>query len=433
MKKTILFVAMAMLCLNFKANSQQVQPIKIGDKVPQSLWDAKFTALQGDGKQTMITLNNYKGKLVILDFWATWCSACIEGFDKVQKLQKQFPEELKVVLITNETIVKIDEFFKKRITLGQQVELTSIVKGAPLTAYFQHELIPHYAWISPDGNLLATTSSLEIKAEHIKEILAGKKSKFSMKIDIDTSRPLYSEEYLPEDKLQHYSVLLKGMLEGTGSITQLRTRNDAAVGITITNSPIQSIFEYCFRAIDRNYFPSRLKLFVADSSKLAPEKSRMEIMDWYNSNAYSFDLSVNEDKAANLYKGMLNELNHSSPYEGFVNLKKQSCFVLVPFGKENKWSYKSGDYKSIIEKDSTVLTKVPMRFLIAALNTKLSMGLPVLDETDYKGNIQITFTGKINSLDELRHELKKYGLNLKKTRRVFNEFIIRDKLNSDKS
>lgn len=433
MKKTIYLIVMAVLCLNFKANSQQIQPVKMGDKIPQSLWDTNFSALQGDGKKTTITLNDYKGKLVILDFWATWCSACIEGFDKVQKLQKQFPQEVKVLLITNEPITKIDEFFKKRIRLGKQVELTSIVDGASLTEYFQHKLIPHYVWISPDGNLLATTSSLEIKPEHIKEIMAGKKSKFSMKIDVDTSRPLYSEEYLPENKLQRYSVLLKGMLEGTGSTRVVRTKNDANVGITITNTPIQSIFEYCFRAIDENYFPGRLKLLVADSGKLAPEKSRMEIMDWYNSNAYSFDLTLHEDKAANLYKEMLNELNHSSPYEGFVNLKKQSCFVLVPFGKENKWSYKSGDYKSVIEKDSTVLTKVPMRFLIAALNTKLSMGLPVLDETDYKGNIQITFTGKINSLDELRHELKKYGLNLKKTRRVFNEFIIRDKINSDKS
>lgn len=433
MKKTIYLLVMAVLCLNFKANSQQIQPLKFGDKIPQSLWDAKFTALQGDGKKTTITLNDYKGKLVILDFWATWCSACIEGFDKVQKLQNQFPQELKVLLITNESITKIDEFFKKRITWGQQVELTSIVEGAPLTAYFQHELIPHYVWISPDGNLLATTSSLEIKPEHIKEILAGKKGKFSMKIDVDTSRPLYSEEYLPEDKLQHYSVLLKGLLEGTGSTTILRTRNDANVGITITNSSIQSIFEYCFRAIDKNYFPSRLKLYVADSSKLAPEKSQMEIMDWYNRNAYSFDLSVNEDKAANLYKGMLNELNHSSPYEGFVSLKKQSCFVLVPYGKENKWSYKSGEYKSVIEKNSTELTKVPVNFLIAALNTELFMGLPVLDETGYKGKIQIKITGKMNSLDELRQELKKYGLNLRKAKRVFNEFIIRDKLNSDKS
>lgn len=429
MKKTIYLLVMAVLCLNFKANCQQIQPVKIADKIPESLWNTKFTALQGDGKKATITLNDYKGKLIILDFWATWCSACIAGFDKVQMLQKQFPQEVKVLLISNESISKIDGFFKNRATWTQQMELLSIVEGAAFTDYFQHQLIPHYVWISPDGELLATTSALEIKPEHIKEILRGKKAKFNMKVDLDTSRPLYSDEFLPEDKLQHYSVLLKGYLEGTGSATRLRNRNNVTVGITITNSPIQSLFEYCFRAIDKNYFPSRLKLIIADSSKLTPEKSQMEIMEWYNRNAYSLDLTVPEDKAANLYKDMLTELNHTSPYEGFISLKRQNCFVLVPFGKRNKWAYVSGDYKSVIEKNSTELTNVPINFLIAALNNELFMGLPVLDETGYKGKIQIKFTGKINSLNELQKELKKYGLNLKKTRRVFNEFLIRDKLN----
>ena len=37
-------------------------------------------------------LNNYRGKKVLIDVWASWCRDCIEGIPKVKELQKEFPE-----------------------------------------------------------------------------------------------------------------------------------------------------------------------------------------------------------------------------------------------------------------------------------------------------------------------------------------------------
>ncbi|MFO0829820.1 MAG: TlpA disulfide reductase family protein [Phycisphaerales bacterium] len=48
------------------------------------------------------TLADLKGKVVVLDFWATWCGPCVGSFPTVKDLRKQFSEkELEIVGVTS--------------------------------------------------------------------------------------------------------------------------------------------------------------------------------------------------------------------------------------------------------------------------------------------------------------------------------------------
>src|SRR3978361_489075 len=44
-----------------------------------------------NGPQT-IRLSQFRGKVVILNFWATWCAPCIDELPSLQELQKQRPD-----------------------------------------------------------------------------------------------------------------------------------------------------------------------------------------------------------------------------------------------------------------------------------------------------------------------------------------------------
>lgn len=49
-----------------------------------------------------ISLSNYKGKVVYLDFWASWCGPCRKAFPFMDELQKQYKKEGLVVLAVNQ-------------------------------------------------------------------------------------------------------------------------------------------------------------------------------------------------------------------------------------------------------------------------------------------------------------------------------------------
>ena len=68
-----------------------------------------------DQKDEKINIKNFKGNLVILNFWATWCEPCKEEMPSLDRLQinpklnnlKIFP-----INISKENIEKVDIFFK---------------------------------------------------------------------------------------------------------------------------------------------------------------------------------------------------------------------------------------------------------------------------------------------------------------------------------
>src|SRR6185312_14716926 len=59
-------------------------------------WQAPEFTRQGFSGQP-VTLGAYRGKVVILDFWASWCPPCLREMPNLISLQKQYDGKLQVI------------------------------------------------------------------------------------------------------------------------------------------------------------------------------------------------------------------------------------------------------------------------------------------------------------------------------------------------
>ena len=73
-----------------------------------------------------ISLDQYKGKVVLLDFWATWCGPCRMTMPVLESLQKEYPDRLVLLAINiQEPKDAVQEYvrqhnLKSRVLLDEQ-------------------------------------------------------------------------------------------------------------------------------------------------------------------------------------------------------------------------------------------------------------------------------------------------------------------------
>lgn len=53
-----------------------------------------------DFSGTPVSVTDFKGKVVLLDFWETWCGPCIRSFPTLDRLMKEYPDDFAVIAVT---------------------------------------------------------------------------------------------------------------------------------------------------------------------------------------------------------------------------------------------------------------------------------------------------------------------------------------------
>lgn len=85
-------IAVAVLCLA-SACRRGSEPLRIGSPAPDfSLTDSERT----------VTLSQFRGKPVLLNFWATWCPPCVEEVPALVALQKQMGDKVVVLAVSTD-------------------------------------------------------------------------------------------------------------------------------------------------------------------------------------------------------------------------------------------------------------------------------------------------------------------------------------------
>jgi len=113
--------------LNSKANMETKEKLK-KEMVNKPAVD--FTLKSLDGKT--VKLSDFKGKIVVIDFWATWCGPCVASFPALQKITDKYKDNPNIVILAidtkedfkgDEQIIKVKEFIEsKRYTFNVLID-----------------------------------------------------------------------------------------------------------------------------------------------------------------------------------------------------------------------------------------------------------------------------------------------------------------------
>ena len=145
MKLLIIFIYLVTINFSYAFEKPDLKNLVL-IKNPKSYEDVIFM----DINQKNVNLDDFKGKLIILNFWATWCAPCKEEMPSLDNLQSNTKlNNLKIfpINIGQEDLSKSESFFKQLniknldiyidppITLAKKFSL----RGVPTTILFNKE------------------------------------------------------------------------------------------------------------------------------------------------------------------------------------------------------------------------------------------------------------------------------------------------------
>ncbi len=118
---------------------------------PRPAPDLAFAARDGTPK----TLADFRGRVVLVNFWATWCGPCIEEMPSLDRLQAKLGSRLTVLAISEDRrgVAAVDPFLARLGLKSLAVYLDS--RNAALQA-FGLEVLPTSVLIDRDGRMVWT-------------------------------------------------------------------------------------------------------------------------------------------------------------------------------------------------------------------------------------------------------------------------------------
>lgn len=126
---------------------------------------SNFTLRDINKKQ--VNLSDYNGKVIVLDFWASWCVPCIKALPMLKKIQSN-PVSKDVIYLS----VSIDKDVKAWETAEKKVKIPwpSLLADEPTIERYKVQAVPNYIVIDKGGKIVSNGTSLANLYTKLKEL-----------------------------------------------------------------------------------------------------------------------------------------------------------------------------------------------------------------------------------------------------------------------
>lgn len=433
MKNKLALWCALLMSISF-SHGEIVQPLSVGSLVPSHIWHK--------------IPKKKNAKLIILDFWATYCANCYQNFPEMERLQRKFSQDVQVVLVNS---WESDKEIKKRLgRINNQREknnlpsikipnLTQINGDEILKQLFPCEGPPHHVWVNAKGKVIAISYHYNTTEKNIQSFLINGGINLSRRIDTI-----------------HSFLLKQGLFTTNGSLKSPfysgMTRYSPDIGFTVGSNnrsfkdTVEKLFRYTiickpiidlYRLVYTNPYDdsTRFVNLLRNRHKYEEPASGDDIDEWSKHYVFGYEIQLPLEYANDWKRIMLEDINRffaiEFGIEGRFERKEFQCYVVVksedklfPFNSkgEEKFEHSNGYYNWTSTSIKSVIKKLNDLFERDGRESFL------IDEVgDVDIQVSLNVNESINNINTIKEQLEKYGLTVKEEKRVFSVFILKNK------
>lgn len=106
------------------------------------------------GDETRVNVSDFEGKLVLVDFWETWCVPCLNSMPTFQQILDEYPNQFAVLAVSpgwSDTPEDVKLFMA-----DHDYDFVFVYDDTDVATGLQISGIPYKVFIGPDGKYIST-------------------------------------------------------------------------------------------------------------------------------------------------------------------------------------------------------------------------------------------------------------------------------------
>ncbi|MES2458871.1 MAG: TlpA disulfide reductase family protein [Bacteroidota bacterium] len=438
LKAAILSIHFVLLATNAfsQKNEQTLKKINIGDRTPEYTLKNLINF-----DKPSVKFSTLRDKVVILDFWNFYCTACIKSWPKLIALQEQFKDKIQIILVNTESNAdQVKSFITKQQKIhGYKMSLPVACGDTSLKRLFPHDSYPHVVYIDTSGIVRYKTTN--VTAGLIQAVLDNKKFNIPSVSDdyvsVNWSLPFCFDAESSPDTFKVNSILTSIIFPYSPKIrpgaefvdSTLNILNGRTYGV-MSNWPLESMFRYLYGR-EYNFVhhifsipKSKLVFKNVDTSRLV----RMVEGIPRSENLYTIQLTArNNITIDGVRRKMIMDLEQNFSLKTYWEKQKKLCLVIaatnLPIPKYEKGLDSLNIGGKILDFNNITMLDLIDRLTYFTPSLK---SYPVVDETKFYGKlgrIRLTKTDVINHT-KLGEALSKHGMTITLQEREVDMLVI---------
>ncbi|MGC4038397.1 MAG: redoxin domain-containing protein [Chitinophagaceae bacterium] len=445
-----LAILLIFISLDLIAQESKIKPLIKGATVP----DLIFKVYTGDSF-SIHRLSDYRGKMLLLDYWGVNCVDCIGSMPKILSLREKFKDKMEVLLVTQNSrsdIKRLCKRFEKNPTAKKWIDASSqlpfVTDDSIVYRLFPHIGNPVHIWIDPTGNYKMTAYPSSTTIQNISSLLNNEPVPLDelRYAEFDSYSPLtwIDSSLLGLNNVRYYSFITRHIEFGGGWGTFFAVLKDTVskqpLGLSCVNKTILELYKIAYS----EWFSSepvipdnRIILETINPFKFTLPEYYPDIdkcwKEWFDYNSYCYASMVYNMPLRGIYSKMQQDIDRYFSVISRIEKRKVLCLVLKRRGRLRETCL-SGVQEAQQLNDKLVLYNIPINNLHIYLANCAAYKFPLLpffNEAGSKGKVSFSLPipedYKQTSFDKLNQTLLKYNLILSREYRNINMLILTDK------